>query len=351
MQSIEQPRINVWSFRISREAADRHARIDFVYGEEVLLHLKVVPELERLVINSRAEKGWGKEMRLGIPAASMEHHIDIEIRQVEDAFLISVPGGASIPYERNADRLHDAQMRLSKGILRLPLETELEIDALQVRITRADIMHVAGRILYPDPQWMHADRLRGTQLLLLIDGRLSGSMPLPQPTADRLVLYADFVLELDPGAFVSDGMTAEVVLLMDGRRRLLAACHLQSQFQGALERCTESIVAGFVRNPELPERPVLLDIFLDDVFQATVPANMDRPDLDGVDPPAGKAGFQFRFANPVHLPLSRDAWVSARIHNTDLELANSPWWICRAVSITDLLDAGTAPIIYARAEG
>jgi hypothetical protein len=352
MQSVKQHKSKVWNFRILREAADRHSCIDLIDGEEILLHLKVVPELERLVINNRADQGWGKEIRLPVPAALMEHYIDIELRQEGDHFLVGLLGGDSTPYDRNADRLHAAQLRLSNGVLRLPPKSTLEIEALEARITRADIMHVAGEILYPDLHWTHADRLRGAQLLLLIDGRLSGSIPLPQPRTDHLTLSANFVLELDAGAFVSDGMTAEIVLLIDGTRRVLAASHLHSQFSGALERCTESIVAGFVCNEDFPNRPVLVDIFLNDVFQATIPANMNRPDLGALEPAAGRAGFEFRFAKPVHLPVSRDIWVSARIHNMDLELANSPWWICRAVSMTDLLlDADVGLLSSASPEG
>ncbi|MBB5693046.1 hypothetical protein [Muricoccus pecuniae] len=342
MQPTERHGRRIWNFRVSREAAERQSRIDLADGDEILLHIKVLTQSERVVINSRAEKGWGKEIGLKVPAALMERHLDIELRQEKDHFLISLPTGDAAPYDRHFDRLLKAQLRLSKGIVHISPEGELDAGALHARITRADIMHVAGEILYPDLRWADPDALCGAQLLLLIDGRLSGSIPLPRPAADRLTPSAEFVIDLDAGAFVSDGMMAEIVLLMGDTRRVLAHSHLRSGFSGAMERCTESIVTGFVCNPDLPRRPVLVDIFLNDAFQATIPANLERPDLAALEAFAGQAGFQFRFPRPVHLPLSMDVKISARIHNTDLELVNSPWWICRAVSMADPLRAGEA---------
>jgi hypothetical protein len=327
--------LQTWNFKISREGILKQARLDLLDGEEILLHVKPLQVQGCIVINSRDRKGWGSELRIPVAPECFSREIDLRLQLRSDCLVIEVPGVGALRYGRHVGRLAGAQLRLSPGFSAVVRPVDLA-GGMSAEILRADCMHVAGRLRLPDLGWLSSAPPEDARLLLLVDGRLSGAMPLPAPPADAPGEAVDFVLDAELGALISDGMIAEVAVEMDGERFRLAVAPIASRFAGGIERCSETVVSGFACNPLLPQRPVLVDIFINDAFQATVPANLERPDLTGIGiTEAG--GFQFRFPHPVHLPVSMDVQVSARIHNTDLELANSPWWVCQAVRKADVL--------------
>jgi hypothetical protein len=325
-----------WNFRISREGIQKQARLDLVDGDDILLHVKAVPANGRVVVNSRGEKGWGGELRIPVSPELLSQEIDIQLQLRDDHMVVEVPGAGAIRYDRHVSRLANAELRLSPGFSPVVHPGDLA-GRMTVQILRADCMHVAGWLRYPDMGWQLSSMPEDARLVLLVDGRPSGAMPLPPPLADEPTAPVEFVLDAELGSLIADGMVAEVAVEMGGERFPLAVAPIQSRFAGGVERCNEAVVSGFVCNPALPQRPVLLDIFINDTFQATVPADLERPDLTEIGVEGGKAGFQFRFPHPVHLPVSMDVQVSVRVHNTDLELANSPWWVCRAVQKHDVL--------------
>jgi hypothetical protein len=345
-QQANEATLQTWNFKISHDGILKQARLDLVDGEEILLHVKPVPAQGRMVVNSRTGKGWGSELRIPLPSEVFSREIDLRMQLRSDCLVIEVPGVGVLRYDRHVSRLAGAQLRLSPGFSAVVRPADLA-GGMSAEILRADCMHVAGRLRFPDLGWLSAAPPEDARLLLLVDGRPSGAMPLPAPPADAPGAAVDFVLDAEMGALISDGMVAEVAVEMGGERFRLDVAPIASRFAGGIERCSEAVVSGFACNPLLLQRPVLVDIFINDAFQATVPANLERPDLAGIGI-AQAGGFQFRFPHPVHLPVSMDVRVSARIHNTDLELANSPWWVCHAVRKGDVLSPdgqGTDPLL------
>lgn len=324
-----------WDFQISWHAAERQARIDLLEGEEILLHIKALAERRLIAVNSRKDGQWEKEMRLSIPEEMVGQSLQIRLARQDDHLSIQLVGVAGVEYTRYLDRLFDARLQLSPGVTPLPRDGGLHPDSVVARIDRADVMHVAGYLRFTDIGWTDAERLRDAWLLLRIDGRISGSVKLEPAPLESLDPGANFLIEVDSGSFVGDGMVAEIILALGEARMPLVARRISSHFAGGVEFCDDVSVKGFVYNPDLPQRPVLVDVFVNNAFQATVPAQLDRADLAEVTERAAQSGFCLRFPNPIHLPVSMDVSVSVRIHNTAIELANSPWWVCRAVRLDE----------------
>ncbi|MGE7415066.1 hypothetical protein [Methylobacterium tarhaniae] len=321
-----------WGFLIPHALREKTSRIDLLQDSQILLHIKIMPGFDYIVVNSRIDGKWDKEIRLKLEDIAEKSDVEIHILEEEDYLSIVPPGNSKIFYNRHISQIYESIIQSTPGIKRIKLSDEVNLSAVTAKIDHADIMRVTGDLIYPDIEFVNSENLRGAQLLLTVDGRLSGSIPLPKASEARLSPTAQFTIDLDVGAFVSDGMIADIHLLANDRRRLLASSHLTSVFSGGLECCTEAYVAGFLLNARFPDRAVLVDIFVDDVFHATIPTSIERNDLPFLDNGKNVAGFQFRFPKAISLPLSRDVAISARIHNTDVELENSPWWISRAVT-------------------
>lgn len=334
-----------WDFVITPEAARKQARIDLLHGDDILLHIKVLPERERMVLNDRIGGKWGSEIHIPAPPSVTAADMHVRLRQEQDALRVELIGGGSAISPRGIQQMLEARLAFTPGIRLIHDPAELDPSMVTGRILRADLMHIVGTLRFPDLRWCGLEVRNGAGLVALIDGRIAGRAPLPDVAADRLMPPLEFMLHIDDGAFACDGMQADLVLEAGGLRSLLASAILKTRFAGGVERCNESMVSGFLCNPDLPGRPALVDVFINDVFQATVPALEPRPDLEalGLSPDCG--GFRFRYANPIHLPVSADALVSVRVHNTDIELAHSPWRVSQAVCMTrNLAEACPDPV-------
>lgn len=331
-----------WDFVITPDAARRQARIDLLHGDDILLHIKVLPERERMVLNDRIGGRWGSEIHIPAPPSVTAADMHVRLTRHLGVLKVGFAEGDSADYARHADLIAQALLKYSHGIHRVTGLGGLNAGLIKGTIRRADVMHIAGTLQFPDLRWTEPARLQGGRLVLLVDGRPGGFAALPVPASEDFMPAVDFTIVADDGALIGDGMIAEVAVELGGAKAVVGSSRIMSRFAGGVERCNESMVSGFVCNPDLPSRPALVDVFINDVFQATVPALEPRPDLEalGLSPECG--GFRFRYANPIHLPVSADALVSVRVHNTDIELAHSPWRVSQAVCMTRNL-AGPCP--------
>ena len=331
-----------WDFVITPGAARKQARINLLHGEDILLHIKVQPERERMVLNDRIGGRWGSEIHIPAPPSVTAADMHVRLRQQQDELRVELIGGGSAIFPRGIQEMLQARLTFAPGVRLIHDPTGLDPSIVAGRIVRADLMHIVGTLRFPDLRWCGSQDRNEARLVALIDGRIAGRAALPDVAADRLMPSLEFLLHIDDGAFACDGMQADLALEVGGLRSLLASATLKTRFAGGVERCNENMVSGFVCNPDLPGRPALVDVFINDVFQATVPALEPRPDLEvlGLSPECG--GFRFRYANPIHLPVSADALISVRVHNTDIELAHSPWRVSHAVCMTRNL-AGPCP--------
>ncbi|WP_338664860.1 hypothetical protein VQH23_06720 [Pararoseomonas sp. SCSIO 73927] len=298
---------------IAAAAAARGESLDVVTGEDILLHVKPAPH--GLVVNSRLSGQWGVERRIALPddAVGPELALSIELEEGQAALLSHGTPLAEIPL---ALPLAGARLLLSDNILKADGGTP---GVLHGQIARADTQHLSGLIQLGAGEGMAEIEFRA-------DGRPLSRLELAPGAALR------FSLPHPWEALVYEGMWVE----MRHAGAVLDAVPLRSRYFGAVEHCSERSVSGWVRNPALPASPLVVDILVNGRFQGSARANGARPGT-----PQDGAGFHFRFPEPVLLPEGREARVSVRVGDTELELTNSPWWICRPVTYTGPLPTGT----------
>jgi hypothetical protein len=172
----------------------------------------------------------------------------------------------------------------------------------------------------------------GVALLAMVDGRECGRIVI-EPIRYSEPQKIQLVIPLTPESLVAEGMVATLVMEDEGTSRSVGSGTIRSILYGGLDRCSEQLVRGWACNPEFPDQPMAVDIFLGDAFQGTALANRPRNDLRQLGDKFAQSGFLFRFPKSVFLPESSDTFVSVRFHNTDVELDHSPWFICRRVTL------------------
>ncbi|WP_439594633.1 hypothetical protein [Falsiroseomonas sp.] len=328
------------SYLFSQRAIRDSTHLDFIDGDDILFHAKPLRALGWVVFNSFLGGAWQPEVRLPLEPADFEAPIRLQLAIGEGGLLVRVNDRPELAYPLDLARLALARVKHGTSITPILPEAEAQV---ATRILAADIMHLAAEVVLPGGDWAKAAARDGAAFLLSVDGRPAGRMPL---AALRLPAEGEAValrMTFGRGAFVCDGMVAELALERQGERFTLASAPLRSTFTGGLDRCNESMVRGFAANPALPGHPVMVDVFINGAFQGSARADRPRPDLAEFGADYAHSGFEFTFARPIHLPVSADAWVSVRVRDTDVELANSPWWVCRAVTRESLLQLDALP--------
>jgi hypothetical protein len=135
-------------------------------------------------------------------------------------------------------------------------------------------------------------------------------------------------------------MRLEIAVEEQGHLHVLATETVSSQYLGGIDRCSEGLVRGWACYKDAPKKNILVDIYLNGKFQGTALADRKRNDLKSISPQYEETGFLFKFPKSIFLPESSDTYISVKIHNTNFELANSPWYICRRVSYSELNSRG-----------
>ncbi|MCR0983672.1 hypothetical protein [Roseomonas populi] len=300
---------------IGADAVSRGESLDVVAEEDILLHVK--PVADGLVVNSRLSGQWGAEQRLRLPAGTGDPGLPLTVELAE--------GKAGL-FSREEPLLEVSLVRPLAGARLLLSDHILKTEGGGLRhgqIGQADAQHVSGLLqLGPEAEPAAIEFRADSRLLSRLeiapadDGSITRRFALPHPW--EALVYEGMQVEMWHGGAVLD------------------AVPLRSRYFGMVEHCSERSVSGWARNPALPSAPLVVDVFVNGRYQGSARANRARPGL-----PEDGAGFHFRFPEPVLLPESREARVSVRVGDTELELTNSPWWICRPVAYTGPLPAGS----------
>ncbi|MCR0983676.1 hypothetical protein [Roseomonas populi] len=103
-----------------------------------------------------------------------------------------------------------------------------------------------------------------------------------------------------------------------------------ARFAGAIDRCSETLVRGWVADLDRPDSPVQVEIRVDGQLQGRTLAHRRRNDLTLMRPEFGATGFLFLFPRPL-APTGRDVQVAVHVAGQPVELAHSPWLVFRAV--------------------
>jgi hypothetical protein len=333
----------VQSYSFSADAIDRQRSVDFLEGTDIVLHIKPVRRLGVLVLGSRIGGEWQPETHLPLDAAAFQGILRCDLRVEDGRLQVAANGGAWVSHPVNLDRLRRAHVPPVPGIRVVappadsggPALAGHAANTVAARILVADVMHLAAELLLPST---YPPQAGDAEVLVLVDGRISARRRLDAIWHD--VAGAPLVFAFGTGTFVADGMTAELVLENGEHRTPLAGATVRSEFVGAIERCTERTVRGFLANPHQPGLRVALDLFVNGRYEATVWADRPRPDLARFGDAYAQCGFEYNLPKPLYLPISADAAISACVRDTDIELANSPWWVCRAVTLGSVLSVG-----------
>jgi hypothetical protein len=320
--------------RFTTQAIAQGDALDLVEASDILVHLKARPARGVLVLNSHLRGRWQQETRIPLAPEEFTAPILCHLTWAGGALRLRVNGREELTYPVATERLAAAVLRLPPAIDWLPAEDEPRPEAIEAEILAADVMHVRLRLRGPAgpgpvPQGKAA-------LLLLLDGRVV-RQALPPPAGPDARAWRKVRFDLDGEVFACDGMRAEVALVHGGQRQVLAQAVLRSEFIGGIETCDETGVTGFVVNPRLPSRPVMVDVFLDGRFQGTARCDLPRPELEAFGPGYAGAGFALRFSQPAWLPPGADVAVSVLVRDTGIALAGSPWPLSRALNRAEVL--------------
>jgi hypothetical protein len=198
-----------------------------------------------------------------------------------------------------------------------------------VRLTSADRFQISGEI--------EAAALAGaTALAVLLDGAMVGRIRAPAPEG----AVTPFRIPVDDAGPVQEGQPLSLALERGGVMAVLASLPVASRVAGAIDRCNEGLVRGWAANLNCPAQPLEIDIFLNGEHQGSALANRSRSDLARLEKDLAATGFLFKFSRPLDLVAGKPLQVTARIRNTPVALANSPWWVLRRYETLPVLEAG-----------
>jgi hypothetical protein len=339
-----------------RSVNQNEPSVDYICGENILLHIKLRAAAGSVVLNDFIDRTWRDEVRVEVPPEEAPHGVTIVIAFTERGATVTVGEEPPIAFDRGTDLADVQDLRYTENvkfdqiISRERTEPPLRRDAvfrqravadasltpkrLEVRLLHADItcfrVEVAASEIQP-----------GVALLALVDGRECGRVAI-EPIRHSEPRKIQLVIPFAPESLVAEGMVATLAMEEEGTSRTVGSGTIRSILYGGLDRCSEQLVRGWACNPEFPDQPMAVDIFLGDAFQGTALANRPRNDLRQLGDKYAQSGFLFRFPKSVFLPESSDTFVSVRFHNTDIELDHSPWFICRRVTLprSALITAG-----------
>ncbi|HEY8613554.1 MAG TPA: hypothetical protein VIL69_20015 [Roseomonas sp.] len=321
-----------FTFRFAPAAIAQRGAIDLVDGRDILLHVKPLADRLCIVLNSYFDGRWASEHRIPLPPEAFQLPLSCSLSVWKAGLLVTINGEAAVEYPIDPERLGRAELNLSPHVELLGAEASPPSLALEGEILVADIAHVRARLRFLDPRQMAPARLGDATLLLCIDGRPSRTRRLLPPPGQPLTQTTEIHFELDAEVFVTEGMEAELLIEGPEGRRSLARRPITSHFVGGVEHCSETMVSGFVFNPELPGRAVMLDIFVGDRFEGTTCANMQRPDLKDAGLAYAACGFRFRFRQPLLIMPGTEIVVFVRVRDTDIDISHSAWQLSRRVT-------------------
>jgi hypothetical protein len=203
---------------------------------------------------------------------------------------------------------------------------------------------ISGEIFWADEQsivgWVADEGApeRRLRVQVLVDGRECGAaLADERPIGGRAVEIGDgmhgFRINFRPEHLIAEQMKVEVIV--EGGLAVLrpSAGVIGSAVQGGLDRCDDRLVRGWAINWNEPSRKAVVEIYLNGELIGEAEANRPRDDLKRLGLGDGACGFLFKFPKAIEMKLSQDVVVRALVAFTNVELAYSPWWVGRAVSL------------------
>jgi hypothetical protein len=330
-----------------RSGNQNEPSVDYICGENILLHIKLRTNTGAVVLNDFIDRTWREEIRVEVAPEETARGVSIVVAFTERGATVTVGEKPPITFDRRTDFADVQDLRCTENvtfdqiILRERAEPPLRRDAVSRQEPVADASlnpkKVEVRLLHADITCFRAEvaaaEIRpGVALLAIVDGRECGRIAI-EPIRHAEPQKVQLVIPLAPESLVAEGMVATLAMEEDGASRNVSSGIIRSILYGGLDRCSEQLVRGWACNPEFPDQPMAVDIFLGDAFQGTALSNRPRNDLRQLGDKFAQSGFLFRFPKSVFLPESSDTFVSVRFHNTDIELDHSPWFICRRVAL------------------
>lgn len=311
------------------KAADRHRfkvsfpsqsseTIDYMAGENILLHVSLRRHERRIVINDHIDGEWGRERYLPLgTAGSTELEIGFE------AGLVRIGSGEESLWisDLRGDLAEALELRGSSGVSRLRPARAAE-GAEKGPVLRLRACHawsIAGEVT----------GLRGEGGVLRIGAGNGRAVLAELPVPDGGGRWS---FQLPPGRLGSlpDGAQLRFAWIGAGDPVALGEARYTARLLGAIDRCSDRLVRGWAASGREDGLPLELDIYVDDVHQARVRADRYRADLVPYGAAFARGGFLFRFPGGLPHRAGKDCAVAVTIAETPVPLKGSPWWVGRA---------------------
>lgn len=286
--------------------------LDYLDGDDILLHLSLRPATARLVVNDRIDGRWGTEAGLALPAEAL------------GGLEVALTLGGTVEVEA-------AGRRLRHG----PLRGDLS-EARRLRGT-------AGFSRLRPPQveggpWLRLDACHAPGGIRGEVGGLGGAGALHLLTVEEEV--ARLALPPGPGPYrfaipAPEGLAGGAPLRVlwrgaEGGEVALGEAPFARRLRGVLERCGRRGVRGWAAPLDAPGGPPLvLEVLAEGRLLGQARADRPRPDLAAADPDLAGRGFVFHFPEPLDFSPGEDRDVAVRVAGTGIALRNAPWRLGR----------------------
>lgn len=337
--SITLSESTVYTFRIGPQDI---GEINFRSKSDILLHIKAIRNEGIIVINDYVSGHWRDEKHIKIPSDRLRSPIDVSVEvDTVGATVIALELG-SIRIERATDFFDCDVISFSDWFVFSSLQAESNVQSLSQDITALDeryeetlpiVDNSKFRIISAHRHFVEVEvsgiKLTDDDYLIAkVGGYECGVLKVDSITPQESRALR---IPMSIPSIIGDAMTVSIALRSNGQETIVTQGQTSLEYYGGLDRCSEQLVRGWAFDPKNPTQPVVVDIYLNDVYQGSAVANRTRNDLGALDPKFKSAGFLFKFPKSIYLPESQDAKVSARPVNTQIELDYSPWYICRRV--------------------
>jgi hypothetical protein len=138
----------------------------------------------------------------------------------------------------------------------------------------------------------------------------------------RPSILTTFRLQKIPRTLRNLLLLAVVVFPFASHKPTTSAQDAFSDLEGVHDAATCSVIGGWAWNSTIPNTPINVDVYVDNVFLATVAADQFRQDL--LDAGKGNGFHAFAFSTPDSLKDGVPHSIRVRISNSSFDLTNSP---------------------------
>ncbi|MGY4802317.1 hypothetical protein [Teichococcus aerofrigidensis] len=288
--------------------------LDYLDGDDILLHLSLRPASARLVVNDRIDGGWGTETGLTLPAGAL------------NGLEVALTIGATVEVEAAGCRLRHGPLRGDLCEARRLRGTAGFSRLRPPRVEggpwlRLDACHAPGGIRGQVGGFGEAS---ATLHLRVAEEEVARLALPPGPGPRRFAIPA-------PEGLAGGAALRFLCRGAEGDEVALGEARFARRLRGALEHCGRRGVRGWAAPLDAPGgQPLLLEVLVDGRPLGQARADRPRPDLAAADPDLARRGFLFHFPEPLDIPPGEDRAVTVRVAGTGIELRNSPWRLGRA---------------------